>query len=151
MLIKSQFNLVEQIKAKYSIYNKDVYNFNKASFIIDKIITQLIIIVLEKRRRLKAIQLDNCKQVIVITVINTASQLVLLFLVFTSQYYLSIQYKKKNILRNQVIVVSNNSQINNKLEVEQLKHFNAYIKTYIISAYYLLILNSYKSYYSLKF
>ena len=43
------------MKAKYNIYNKDVYNFNKASFIIGKIITQLIIIGLERRGRLKAI------------------------------------------------------------------------------------------------
>ena len=30
---------MKKIKAKYSIYNKDVYNFNKASFIIGKIAT----------------------------------------------------------------------------------------------------------------
>jgi hypothetical protein len=39
VLISSWFKLVEETKAKYSICDKDVYNFNKASFIIGKIIT----------------------------------------------------------------------------------------------------------------
>jgi hypothetical protein len=39
VLIRSWFELVKQTKAKYSILNKDVYNFNKASFIIGKIRT----------------------------------------------------------------------------------------------------------------
>ena len=43
ILISSWFKLVEQTKAKYSILNEDVYNFNEASFIIGKIITQLVV------------------------------------------------------------------------------------------------------------
>jgi hypothetical protein len=39
VLIRSWFKLVEQTKAKYSICNKDIYNFNKAGFIIGKITT----------------------------------------------------------------------------------------------------------------
>ncbi|EFQ85015.1 hypothetical protein PTT_20185 [Pyrenophora teres f. teres 0-1] len=40
-LIKRWFKLVEEIKAEQGIYDKDVYNFDKASFIIGKITTQL--------------------------------------------------------------------------------------------------------------
>jgi hypothetical protein len=39
MLIRSWFKLVKQTKAKYSILNKDIYNFDEASFIIGKITT----------------------------------------------------------------------------------------------------------------
>jgi hypothetical protein len=39
MLIRSWFELVEQTKLKYSILDKDVFNFNKAGFIIGKITT----------------------------------------------------------------------------------------------------------------
>jgi hypothetical protein len=46
---------VEETKAKYGIYNKDVYNFNKASFIIGKITTQLVITGAERKRRLKTL------------------------------------------------------------------------------------------------
>ena len=38
VLIRSYFKLIEQTKAKYSILYKDVYSFNKAGFIIGKII-----------------------------------------------------------------------------------------------------------------
>jgi hypothetical protein len=49
MLIKSWFNLVKQIKAKYGICDNDVYNFNEASFMMGKITTYLIVIGLERR------------------------------------------------------------------------------------------------------
>jgi hypothetical protein len=39
VLIRGWFELVEQTKAKYSICDKDVYNFDKAGFIIGKIKT----------------------------------------------------------------------------------------------------------------
>ena len=112
---------------------------------------QLIITGLERRSQLKALQLGNYKQVTLITSINTASYSILPFIILTSQYYLSTQYKDAVILYNQAIAVSNNSQTTNKLVVEQLEHFNAYIKACIVGARQLLILNSYKSYYSLKF
>jgi hypothetical protein len=61
VLIKNWFDLVEQTKAKYGICNKDVYNFNKAGFIIGKIMTQLVVIGSDRRGRLKAIQPSNRK------------------------------------------------------------------------------------------
>jgi hypothetical protein len=39
VLISTWFKLVEQTKAKYGICDNNVYNFNKASFIIGKITT----------------------------------------------------------------------------------------------------------------
>ena len=46
---------MEQTKAKYGIYDEDVYNFNEASFMIGKITTQLVITASERRARPKAI------------------------------------------------------------------------------------------------
>ncbi|USP80957.1 hypothetical protein yc1106_08231 [Curvularia clavata] len=46
-------------KAKYGIYDEDVYNFNKAGFLMGKITTQLVVTALERRSRLKAIQPDG--------------------------------------------------------------------------------------------
>ena len=31
-VINAQFKLIKEIKAKYGVYNKDVYNFNKTGF-----------------------------------------------------------------------------------------------------------------------
>jgi hypothetical protein len=55
VLIKSWFELVEQIKAKYSICDNNVWNFNKAGFIMGKITTQLVVTGLERRGRPKAL------------------------------------------------------------------------------------------------
>jgi hypothetical protein len=55
VLIKSWFELVEQTKAKYSICDNNVWNFNKAGFIIGKITTQLVVTGLERRGRPKAL------------------------------------------------------------------------------------------------
>jgi hypothetical protein len=66
VLIRNWFKLVEQTKLKYSILNKDVYNFNKASFIISRITTKLIVTGLERRGRLKSIQPSNRKYVTLI-------------------------------------------------------------------------------------
>jgi hypothetical protein len=89
MLIKSWFNLVKQTKAKYGIYDDDVYNFNKASFMIGKIITHLVVTGLERRGRLKSIQPSNREWVTVITAINATRWLIPPFLILTSKYYLS--------------------------------------------------------------
>jgi hypothetical protein len=59
ILIRSWFELVEQTKAKYGICDEDVYNFDEAGFMMGKIMTQLVVTGLERRGRLKAIQLGN--------------------------------------------------------------------------------------------
>ena len=46
-VIQSQFSLVANIKAKYSIQDNNTYNFNKASFIIGQKSTGAVIIALE--------------------------------------------------------------------------------------------------------
>ena len=54
-LIQSQFNLVANTKAKYSIQDNDIYNFNKVGFIIDQISTKVVVIALERRGQPKLV------------------------------------------------------------------------------------------------
>ncbi|EFQ89803.1 hypothetical protein PTT_13799, partial [Pyrenophora teres f. teres 0-1] len=54
-LIKRWFKLIEETKAELGICDKDVYNFDKAGFIIGKITTQLVITGAERRGRPKSI------------------------------------------------------------------------------------------------
>ena len=115
------------------------------------ILSQLVIIGLERHSKQKVVQLGNYKQIIEIYRINTTRQVILLFTIFIGKNYISTQYKDKDIPSNQVIRVSNNSQIINKLRVIQLKHFNKYIKARIVGLHQLLIINSYKSYNLLNF
>jgi hypothetical protein len=55
ILISSWFELVEQTKAKYSILEEDVYNFDEAGFMMSKITTQLFVTESERRGQPKAI------------------------------------------------------------------------------------------------
>jgi hypothetical protein len=56
VLIRRWFELVEQTKAKYGILDEDVFNFDKAGFMMGKIMTQLVVTGSERRGRSKAIQ-----------------------------------------------------------------------------------------------
>ena len=65
--------------------------------------------------------------------------------------YISTQYKERDIPYNWKLLVSKNSQTNNALSIEQLKHFNARIMARQVKVYQLLILDSYKSYLNQNF
>jgi hypothetical protein len=71
-IIRLWFELVERTKAKYSICDKDVYNFDEASFMIGKIMAQLVVTGSERRGRLKAIQPSNREWTTFIAAINAA-------------------------------------------------------------------------------
>jgi hypothetical protein len=100
VLIKSWFDLVKQTKAKYSICNNNVYNFNEAGFIMGKITTQLVVTESERRGRLKAIQPGNRKWATVIAAINAAGWSIPPFLILTSKYHLSAWYEEVEIPRD---------------------------------------------------
>jgi hypothetical protein len=100
VLIRSWFELVEQTKAKYGICNEDVYNFDKAGFMMGKITTQLVVTGLERRGRPKAVQPGNCEWVTLIAAINAAGWSVPPFLIFASKYYLSAWYEEAEIPRD---------------------------------------------------
>ena len=108
--IRAWFKLIARTKAIYGICDNNTYNFNETGFIMDKILAQLVITSLERRGRLKAIQLGNYKWVTVIQGINAAGQAIPPFIIFTGKYYLSTQYQE-DILYNQAIAVSDNGQI----------------------------------------
>ena len=60
-VISSWFRLVANTKAKYSITNKDTYNFNKLGFIIGVISTGAVVTGTKRRNRLKQVQPGNRK------------------------------------------------------------------------------------------
>ncbi|KAJ8113221.1 hypothetical protein OPT61_g4601 [Boeremia exigua] len=128
VLIQGWFRLVEQTKAKYGICNNDVYNFDKAGFMIGKITTQLVITGSERRGQLKTVQPGNREWVTLIAAINAAGWSVPPFLIFAGKYHLSAWYEEAEIPRDWAIAVSDNGWTNNELGVEWLKHFNAHTK-----------------------
>ncbi|KAL6158071.1 MFS-type transporter clz9 [Exserohilum turcicum] len=150
VLIKSWFELVEQTKAKYGIYDEDVYNFDEAGFMMGKITTQLVVTASERRGRPKAVKLGNRGWVTLIAAINAAGWAVPPFLIFAGKYHLSAWYEAE-IPRDWAIAVSDNGWTNNELGVAWLKHFDAHTKTRVVGTRRLLILDSHESHQSLQF
>ena len=128
-----------------------MYNFNKTGFIIGQISTRAVNTALERQGQLKAVQLGNQEQTTIIQGINAKGYAILPFVIFKASNYLLNQYKEEDLLQDQVIIVSKNSQTINKHSLNQLKYFNAHTKECTISTYCLLVINSYKSYNLLNF
>ena len=63
MAIQRWFDLVQATKQKWGIVDDNIYNFNETSFMIGKILLQLVIIGLEGYGKKKRIQLGNHKWV----------------------------------------------------------------------------------------
>jgi RecB family endonuclease NucS len=72
-LISQWFKLIEKTKAKYGIFDKNIYNFDENGFMMGKITTQLVMTGSERRGWPKAIQLGNRKWVTVIPGIDAVS------------------------------------------------------------------------------
>ena len=57
--IQRWFDLVKSTKERWGIVDDNIYNFNKTSFIIGKVLSQIVIISLEGLGKKKTIQLGN--------------------------------------------------------------------------------------------
>ena len=66
VVIREQFKLIRNTVAKYGIVNGDIYNFNEARFLMGVVATAKVVISLEVKNRLKAIQLGNREWVLII-------------------------------------------------------------------------------------
>jgi hypothetical protein len=108
VLTRSRFELVEQTKAKYGICDENVYNCDEASFMMGKVMIQLVVTGSERRGQPKAVQPGNCKWATVIQGINAVGWNILLLIIFAGKHHLSAWYEE-DIPCNWAIAVSNNS------------------------------------------
>jgi hypothetical protein len=58
-IIQAWFGLVANIKAKYGIQDEDMYNFDKAGFMMGQILTGAVVTASERRGRPKMVQQGN--------------------------------------------------------------------------------------------
>jgi hypothetical protein len=132
--------------------NENVYNFDKAGFMMemDKIITQLVVIGSERRDQPIAVQPGNRKWTTVIQGINAGGWTILMLIIIASKYYLSAWYEE-DIWQDWAIAVSNNNWTTNKLRVKWLKHFTKHTEGKVGRIYWLHILDGYKNYQSPEF
>ena len=150
-MINAWFKLVEETKAKYSVYDNDIHNFNKTGFQIGIIGLIKVITSFKRYIRPTLTQLSDCKWVIVIQSICVVGHITPLFIIYKGRVYISAQYKEMLILYNWKLSVSENGQTNNMFSFKWLKYFNTHIKVRQVGAYRLLILDRHKSHLNQKF
>ena len=99
-IINAWFRLVRDIKAKYSVYDNDIHNFNKTGFQMGIISSMKVVTGLERRVRPSLIQPGDQEWVIVIQSIYAARYATLPFIIYKGRVYISAWYKEADILYN---------------------------------------------------
>ena len=139
------------IKAKYGILDEDTHNFNKSSFMIGVIGSQLVVTALERREKPKMVQLGDREWVTVIGSICATRWAIPPFIIYAGKVYISTWYKDESIPCDWVITISDNGWTNNNLGIAWLEHFDALTKSRTVGVYRLLILDGHKSHHLAKF
>jgi hypothetical protein len=117
-VIQSWFSLVANMKAKYSIQDKDTYNFDETGFIIGQISTRAVVTASERRGQPKTVQQGNREWTTVIQGINATGWAIPPFIIFKGRHHLSAWYKEDTIPQDWVIAVSENGWTTNELSLE---------------------------------
>jgi hypothetical protein len=147
-IISPWFDLVRNVKAKYSILDEDTYNFDETGFQMG--VGGSVKVVTASERRLKPIgvQPGNREWVTLIAAINAAGWVIPPFLIFKAKNHDQAWYHNPPDWR---IGVSSNGWTTNELGLEWLKHFIHHTSACTVGVYRLLILDGHESHKSLAF
>jgi hypothetical protein len=135
------------MKAKYSIQDEDMYNFDEAGFMMGQISTGAVVTASERRGRPKAVQQGHRERTTVIRGINATGWAIPPFIIFKGRYHLFAWYKEDTIPQDWVIAVS----ATNELGLQWLKHFDEHTKKRVVGSYRLLAIDGRESHDSLEF
>ena len=151
VVVKGQFRLVANVKAKYGIQDADTYNFDETGFQIGIIGSVKVVTGSKRRQKPAAIQLGNQEWVTVIQGIGALGYVLPPFTIYKGKNHLSNWYKETGIPSSWMFAVSDNGWTNNKLGFAWLKHFDRHTKERTVGSHQLLLINGYKSYQSQDF
>src|SRR6266566_7637219 len=87
-LIRKWFELVKNIRTKYSIQDADFYNFDETGFIMGVIYAAMVIIYADRCRRNKQLQPGNREWTTAIEYVSSYSFVVPLFLIIQGKNHL---------------------------------------------------------------
>jgi hypothetical protein len=77
------------MKAKYGIVDNDIYNFNKSSFLIGKISSQLVVTGTEKPRKVKKLQPRDREWTTLVQGVSAIGRVIPPFLIFAGKVLIS--------------------------------------------------------------
>jgi hypothetical protein len=147
-IIEPWFTLVQNIKAKYGIVDNNIYNFNKSSFLMGKILSQLVVTGTEKPGKVKKLQPRDREWTTLVQGVSAIGRVIPPFLIFAGKVLIS-NWFTEDLLRNWVIHVSPTGWTNNDLALAWLEHFDTHARP--VGAYRLLIIDGHESHCSIDF
>jgi hypothetical protein len=150
-VIGAWFKPVEETKAKWGVYDKDIHNFDETGFQMGVIGSMKVVTGSERRSRPDLVQPGDCEWVTVIQSICSNSSYTPPFIIYKGHVQFSAWYKEASILRHWKLSVSENGWTNNALGLEWLKHFDRHTKSGQVGAYRLLILDGHESHLNQEF
>jgi hypothetical protein len=110
-VIRPWFSLVQSMKAKYGIVDKDTWNFDESGFMMGKISSQLVITGSEKPGKQKTLQPGDREWVTLVQGVAATGRIIPPFLIFAGKVLISSWFT--GLPRNWVITVSPTGWINN--------------------------------------
>lgn len=112
------FQLVENMRAKYVIQDCDFYNFDETGFMMGMICPGMVVTHADRCGRNKAVQPGNREWAIAIVCINGEDSSILPFLVVQGKNHLASWYTESGLPQNWVIKPTSNKWTNNKTGFE---------------------------------
>ena len=151
MLIWGWFKRILDIKIQYRILNNNTQNFNKTGFQIGVIATIRVVTRTNRAGQPRIIQPGNREWVTIIKCINAMGGAIPPLVIFKAVIHQATWYKDNIIPHNQLIGVSKNGWIINKISLTQLNLFYKHIKNRTVGTHQMLVLNGHSSHVNPKF
>jgi hypothetical protein len=148
-VISPWFDLVRNVKAKYSILDKDTYNFDKTGFQIGVGGSVKVVTASERRLKPLSVQPGDREWITLIACINAIGWSIPPFFILKAKHHDQAWYHNNPL--DWRIGVSKNGWTTNELGLAWLKHFIQHTEARTIGSHRLLIINSHKSHQSLEF
>ena len=136
---------MKNIVAKYSISNKDIYNFNETGFQMSVISARIVMTSSERVLNVKLMQPGNREWATVIQGVGGTGFCVPPFVVLAGKYHLSSWYEDSSLPRDWVIATSQNGWTINEIGLDWIRYFNKHTLSLIVSRYWLLVLDGHES------
>ncbi|EDN90727.1 hypothetical protein SS1G_00127 [Sclerotinia sclerotiorum 1980 UF-70] len=149
--IERWFRLISNIRAKYSILDCDLYNFDETGFMMGQISPYIVVTKADRYGKSKAIQPGNREWATAIICVDGEGHNIPLFLIVKDEHHLSNWYTESDLPYDWLIKPTTNEWTNNEIGLEWIKHFNKHTESRKVGRYRMLVLDGHESYKSPAF
>ena len=150
-VVKDWFRLVKNMKAKHSIVDEDIYNFDEAGFQMGVIGSRMVITGSERRQAPKSLQPGNTEWVTTIVAANAQGWSIPPFIIFKGAQQYDTWHAAITDRPGWVLSVSEKGWTSHDHGLLWLKHFDSCIKDLKVGSRRLLIMDGHSSHDTVEF